>query len=720
MPARARRQVEFPVWVDLAMPVQEPLNVRPICDVFLFDAQGRELGRTDALGRVLSEEVFLVGVADARTTSYRFWMERTSPVNRRPFARVVIPPDRLPRRPLYFQMFDALVLGDLGNAELTPLQTRALGDWVERGGTLVVGPDGTRGADAVWDWLPVDFSEAELVETLPPLVGDLHLANGVALARCRVRPGSEVWWGSTDQPLVTARRKGLGTVVALAFDPGADELQAWPGGFDFWQQLWARCPQPFRYAQSLLERSGALDEVLPAMAGVRVIERHIVSRYVVAAVVVLGGLIAVMGWRGRGEWGWYAALVLALGLSVGAVTAAAIWKTQAQASWNEVYFALQRQGDAATAQYGAVGIYSPRELALDFGGRDDRVEWRAAPRHIVPAEVMTVRYEDGVRVHQLRVRADDIRPVLMRGAAATEPPHAVVRLAADGLALEVRSALALRDAVLKWNRFVVPLGDLSANQTHEWSGLQENVGRYSDRLMRRSTDELRDRLRQVLFPDPAFGRAVSFHYERVRWEGFFRHHERAPVVLGWTDQASAAAEGLPSELVRHSLGMWLVEAAVSISDEVRLPAGVTEMHLLNRAAVTLRVGEGQFQGTRPAEIIAEFRLPAMCPNLELTEAVVQVDFRGSLFRPAVWIAPAHITGDDWKPNTWSACAGGPTYRIESPHRFYRPATRSLMVALTIDPVGTARHAEALTLGLHEWQVRRFDLELRGRRVKDIP
>lgn len=80
-------------------------------------------------------------------------------------------------------------------------------------------------------------------------------------------------------------------------------MQAWPGGFDFWQQLWARCPQPFRYAQSLLERSGALDEVLPAMAGVRVIERHIVSRYVVAAVVVLGGLIAVMGWRGRSEWG---------------------------------------------------------------------------------------------------------------------------------------------------------------------------------------------------------------------------------------------------------------------------------------------------------------------------------------------------------------------------------------------------------------------------------
>ncbi|MCX7915889.1 MAG: hypothetical protein N3A53_06260, partial [Verrucomicrobiae bacterium] len=164
-----------------------------------------------------------------------------------------------------------------------------------------------------------------------------------------------------------------------------------------------------------------------------------------------------------------------------------------------------------------------------------------------------------------------------------------------------------------------------------------------------------------------------------------------------------------------------VEAGVETgSDEIRLPAGVLEMQLLNRAAVTLRVGDGQFQGNRAAEIIAEFRLPVSCPDLVLTEAVVHVEFRGNLYRPAVWVAPAKVTGDDWRPNTWPSCPGGPTYRIESPQQFYRPATRSMVVALTIDPIPAARQADALTLGLNEWQVRRFELELRGRRAKDIP
>ncbi|MCS7048628.1 MAG: hypothetical protein NZ483_04970 [Verrucomicrobiae bacterium] len=722
MPARARRHVEFPVWVDVAIPVQDPVGVRPICDVILFDAQDRELGRTDAMAMVLSEEVFLVGTADSRTISYRFWMDRTSPVNRRPFARMVMTPERLPRRPLSLQMFDAIVLGDLGAAQLTPLQVRALSDWVERGGTLVALPGATRGDDAVWEWMPADFSEVEVVETLPELVGETHLAGGVALARCRVRPGSEVWWGTPDNPLVTARRKGLGAVVALAFDFGADDLQSWSGAFDFWQQLWARCPQPFRYAQPLLERSGALDDILPAMAGVRVVERRTVSRYVLATVVALGGLVAVLWFRGRGEWGWFVALIVAVGLTVGAVTAAAIWKTQGQASWNELYFAVQRHGDTAVAQVGALGVYSPRELTLEFGSDDDRMEWRPAPRHTVPPEVFAARYDDGLQVSRFRVRADDIRSLMMRSASTTtEPPWAIVRLDSDGLGLRTSVPVAMQDAVLKWNRFVVPLGDLSAQRTQDWSGLQENVGRYSQRLMRRSTDELRDRFRQVLFPDPVFGRAMTFHYDRVRWEGFFRTTERAPVVFGWTELGSASSASAPPDLTRRSLGMWLVEAGVETgSDEIRLPAGVLEMQLLNRAAVTLRVGDGQFQGNRAAEIIAEFRLPVSCPDLVLTEAVVHVEFRGNLYRPAVWVAPAKVTGDDWRPNTWPSCPGGPTYRIESPQQFYRPATRSMVVALTIDPIPAARQADALTLGLNEWQVRRFELELRGRRAKDIP
>lgn len=718
LPTASRRQVEFPLWMDAAIPVEDPMGVRPVCDVILYDSAGRELERTDAMARVLPEEVFLVGIADARSRSYRFWTDRISPVNRRPYARIVMTPDRLPRRPLYTAVFDGLVLGDLRPTELSPLQTRALHDWIRRGGTLVVTPGGTRGHDAVWNWLPLDYSEPEIVETLPELVGDTLLANGVATARCRLRPGSMLWWGTTHRPLVAARREGLGMVVALAFDAGADDLQTWPGAFDFWQALWARCPQPFRYAQTLLERLGALDNILPSMAGVQVVDRPTVGRYLASVFILLGGVLVVSWYRGRGEWGWYLAVLLALGLSIGAVTAAAIWKAQTHASWNEVYLAVQTHGHTAVAQTGAVGIYSPREITLEFGADDDRFEWRAAPSPTLPPDVFPVRHDGALHVRQLRVRADDIRCIMTRSVSDTpSPPRATVSLHADGLAFRVQPPLDLSDAALKWNRFVVPLGDLRAERPHEWTALRETSGRYSQRLLRRDTDTLRDRLREVLFPDPVFEQAATFSYERLRLENFFRHPAHVPVLIGWTEHHGAASACAPTNLMQRVLGLWLLEAEVdATSPAVHLPAGVLEMHLLNRAAATLRVGDNQFQGSRPGEIIAEFRLPPSCPDLQLTEARLHVEFRGGLFRPSVWVVPPTATGDNWQPKTWLPCRGGPVYVLESPQQFYRPSTRGLIVALTIDPIPNARHTNAIAMGLSQWQVRRFELEVRGVRV----
>ena len=273
-------------------------------------------------------------------------------------------------------------------------------------------------------------------------------------------------------------------------------------------------------------------------------------------------------------------------------------------------------------------------------------------------------------------------------------------------------ATALSDAFLRLNRFVTPLGDLAAGKGGERTGLAENDGKYSARMVRGGADELRGRLRNIFFPDAVFTTLRTFAFDQRRYYSHFRGSEPQPVVYGWSDRPELPLGGAPA---RRAVGLWAIEADVTYAGpRLWLPKGTLALRLKNKSAVTAEIAEGRFMGTRPAQLVLEFSLPAGCPDLEPSEATFYLEFRGSAFRPTVRVAPPGASDDDAATGRWLPLAGGPTYRLAQPGKYYNPATRSIVFAVSVDSASaTARATENAMLGLSSWQIRDCDLEVKG-------
>ncbi len=246
----------------------------------------------------------------------------------------------------------------------------------------------------------------------------------------------------------------------------------------------------------------------------------------------------------------------------------------------------------------------------------------------------------------------------------------------------------------------------------ERTGLTEHDGKSSGRVVRGAGDELRARLRNIFFPEPVFEGARLFAFEQRRFYSHFRGAEPQPVVYGWSDEPRLP---LGDVAPRRAVGWWASETEVTYAGpRLWLPKGTLVLRTKNKSAVTTEVGEGRFMGTRPVQLVVEFALPDGCPDWEPTEATFHLEFRGSAFHPTVRVAPPGAGDDDPVNNRWSLLAGGPTYRLAQPAKYYEPATRRFVFAVSVEAAdSSARAAENALLGLSSWQIRECDLEVKG-------
>lgn len=718
LPAHSTRRVEFPILPDLReITDTQQGKVVVVCQVRLLDEKGRTVVKTDAMASPAPETAFQLFVADSRWPSFIFLKEQLTVGDKRIYARAIFNPQNLPRRPLYYSGADAMVLGDRGETDLTPLQWRALVEWVRAGGTLFVLPPAVRGDEPLAGMLPAQYFPSQLVETLPEIAPGVMFPNGVAFARLAVRDDAEVLWGTRDRPLIVARAEGLGRVVALAFDAGTEEMQRWPGALAFWQGLLAQVPRSFRNSDRMLERSGAVEGILSSMAGIKVLPRRVIMVYLLATA---GGLVLVLlafRFTRTPERGWPVAVSLAVVVAVGTVVAARIWKAQPSPFLAEVYVAQARSGATNLQVRAALGLFSPGEAAYTLTAADDRVAMRAGRSATTPPELFPIAYEDHLAITNLDVRANDVRLMYaVAPAPVTAAPAAEVWVDATGLNARVQLADGLADGFWKYHRFVLPTGDVAAGQVWERTGLTKSEGLFSDRLVQGGADEVRSRVRQVFFPEPAFDWAQPLNFDSRRYRAAFRGTESGPVFFGWDETPRVPVASIEPAVARRAVGLWAVEAPVQFrGPKLWLPRGILPLRLRNKSAATAEVGEGKFMGTRPITVVVEFTLPAGCPALDVQEATLVCEFRGSAFRPRLSVAPATVTGDDPENLAgWVALSGGPVYAVPQPARFWNPATQRLLVAVEVESAaGEGALAENVLMGLSSWQIRELDLELKG-------
>jgi hypothetical protein len=694
LPANSRRFTWLSVLPELAdPPTGKPKTGTTIPTLFqarLTDGALKVWDTATILGKPSPENSLGILTADARQTTYRFAAEFPATGNRRPVSRFNIQPADLPARAVDYDSIQLLVLGDLGGGALHEMQRQAITDWVQAGGILVIPATAhLPGLLHHADFLTLDRLATE--PRLTPFGAPPLFPNGIHYRRLQHRTG-QVLLGDAHSPLILAHRHGLGQVVTLAFDTGDRDFQRWPGAQNFLDQLLELTRQAPPPADRYLERAPGTDTLLSRLAGIKVPGRGVILLYLAGVVLGLSLILGAFRCTRAPERGWWVATALALVTGGGAIAGAHFWKSQPEPFLNEINLIFTSRDPGPALAQTALGLYSPQAAKFDLTG--PRETLRLRPR----AETCAIELHDTLRLPGLAVRAHDLRALFgqapLPGVAA---PAARAELTGHGLTLVVTNPTrqTLEDCFLKIHRLVVPLGDLPAGTEKTFRELT-GADTFSARTIQSSTDALRARLRRLFFPDPVYtlGRqstAAALALRQPRLEDW------SPAVYGWTSAPVFPLE-TAQPVARRSVNLWAIETPVTYpGPRCDLPRGFLPMRLLSLEARHLERADGRYSGTRAAEIVVEFRLPAECPDVRVDRAAVALEFRGTAFRHSL-----AVVAPDGKRR---ARLDGSV--IPNPGQWYNPVTRSFTIAVAIEALSPEMTA------VNYWQIRELDMELGG-------
>lgn len=726
LPAQAVRTFEFPVFCDLPAWDAPATGVRQAATLRLTDGGLRVWAAEAVRGVYVPEEALFVLCADARLPNYRFLDDVVVGHGKRPIGRTVVTPADLPDRPIHYRGVDTVILGSAGVKELRLPQVAALRDWVGAGGQLFLVP--AAGGD-IADFAGLDDLTAGQFVAVTTVSSLMELnrwgtapdfPEGLRLARLVTGPGT-ARLGTADSPLVVAQEYGVGRVVAVGFDTGDPVLQHWVGAAAMWREWLADRPAFFQDADRVVERAAQTDSILSRLAGVKVVGRGTIKVYLAFLVCGLGAVLLAFRLTRRPEWGWGVMVALAVAAGGVAAVGAQRWRAQPEPFLNEVYMAVTASGADRLGLFAVLGLFSPVETTYRVELADDRAAVQPGRTTTVLPQTFALGYEDRLTVSAVPVAAAGMRPLTGRATVTGGPaPEVRVRVGSEGVDVTVANPapVSFTDSFFKFNRLVVPLGDLAAGARRE---VRHVIGSapgadvaYSARIVQGATEKTQQSFRSIFFPDPAYAadRTVSADQLLLRR---LRTEPTEPAWYGWSDRPLFPVAGIAPAAARRGLGLWAVRARAEYGrGRLWLPKGLLSLVPRSKGAQVAEQAPGRFAGTYGQQLLVEFQLPDGCPDLTVTEGTLTVAFRAAAFTARVSVAPREVAAEpEPDPARFIPVAGdGPEYRLESPARFYNPATRSLLVAVEITATRAAAGGGWQT-AVNQWQIRDLDLEVKG-------
>jgi len=467
-----------------------------------------------------------------------------------------------------YEAVDVIVLGGLPPEGLTVMQEQALADWVRAGGLLIVSPGGQPDHNyegtLIEQLLPVRILGTRLVEALPPLeeiYGPItRQKDRIGLSEVVVREGTvDLQMGQL--PLVVSRREGLGRVVFVAFDLGADRLTMWPRLNRFYGDLVERAGHlPVTRLTALPDEAA---RTLHENMGVKVLSRSIVAGFLGLNLIVV--LLLLLGIRGRRERAFLllvlCAPAMALLIHYAGIAASDVSGPMSSA----IHVIRTASGQSRAAGVGYHALLSDHETHCDVDFKDNPTAFLrsfSASRsgeetRRTSAETVLETYEvidDDVK----RIRGLHLRPrsvTLFESSYMTELDGAVEARAiwgSGGIRIEAtnRSNRTLRDAFVACNRNAVPIGDLapgaSAGATLTNDTAQGLMTTFSRTAFKTKRDVEEDRIVNAMY-------AVDY----LNALG-----DTGPLVCGWFDDepVDVGISGLDPTPQTAARTLWTVAA----------------------------------------------------------------------------------------------------------------------------------------------------------------
>lgn len=467
LPTQSRRSLQLFV---------APEGFSSTLNVELVDGNGRRLAIASSRLSRLSTDDLLYGLI-ANTSSAYLALNDVDPVNGQAVLASLAVED-VPTTGIAWQALDVLVVSDVDTGGLTPEQRRALTEWVQMGGRLIVagGPSWQKTAAGLSNLLPLlpdgarsvaDVQAlADFANSAEALTGDAVIATGPLTADAVILAESD------GVPLVVSRRVGFGEVIYLAADPSFAPLRGWGGVADLFRRLLSTMIDRPSWASGITNWSQAASAInrIPDLA---LPNPLLICSFLGFYLVVVGPLnYVVLRFFKRSELAWLTIPAIVCAFSIAAYLTG-LMLLGGQAVLHQLSIVQVWHGASRARVDQVIGVFSPARTTYDLEFSPGFLA-RPAPGSGVPGPA-SVRVEQGETTRLFGVRSDigSVQAFAVQGFTSAPQFDAGLAIEITGGVAELhgtvanQSALTLQDAVLLAPGGVLRLGEFKPGETRQ-------------------------------------------------------------------------------------------------------------------------------------------------------------------------------------------------------------------------------------------------------------
>lgn len=280
----------------------------------------------------------------------------------------------IPTDSMLLNGLDVVVINNFASDTLSEPQRKAITDWVNAGGTLVLagGAGYAKTAAPFADIAPVVANGTASVQSLPELekLGGkpLKLDGEFPISTAKAVEGAKTGIEAGGQPLFASHAYGQGSVQYAAYDLAMEPVSSWAGHPDAWasvlrNNLPMTGSQNGMYYNSLMNNLNYVLEYFPSLKMPSF--TLLMWMLIIYAVVVAPLLYFILKKADKREWAWFLIPIIAVIASASVYVVGSADKTRELAHTINL-IELNGQGDAAKST--ASAFFTPRSgnYALEF------------------------------------------------------------------------------------------------------------------------------------------------------------------------------------------------------------------------------------------------------------------------------------------------------------------------------------------------------------------